>query len=392
MNPKSKFQAYLRDPLALLWRIGASRRLALLLFGALAFALLLSLLFPQAAPGMDATSYAQWLGAVRHRYGMIADWARAWGLDDLRSSWPFRLLLALLAFNLLISFADRLKASPVRRSKRAQLLVLLTHLGVLLALASFGVSERLGWQESVSLAEGQSYNSARLGGLTLAADSVKVLADERGAVVGWQSELSLTEAGQERVRGQLWAGRPWRYRSWLFWQTGYGLAAELVATAERGREERIQALSGQMSPLALGQKGNVLSFRAAGEEGYFAVPGQGLSFRLIGYDALPQRGIEGAVIQIQAYRSGQVTPLWEAFLQDQASLFLDGVEYRFQRNYYAILQLAFAPGLWLFVLGLLMILAGVLSWALTEFPLTGAGLGLSAQRCYNRCLRLLRRR
>ena len=371
MNPRSALLAYLRDPLALLWRIGASRLLSLLLFGLLAFALLLSLLFPQTSPGMDAAASAQWLGAARHRYGMVADWARAWGLDDLRSSWPFRLLLVLLAFNLLISLADRLSATRGQWCKRAQVFALLAHLGMLLALASFLVNERLGWQEDISLAEGQTYISARLGGLALAADSVKVLVDGRGVALGWQSDLSLTGQGQEAARGQVREGRPWRFRGWLFWQTGYGLAAELIATGERGQEETIQALSGQTSPLALGPKGNVLSFRSAGEEGYFAVPGRGLSFRLIAYDALPQRGIAGSVIQIQAYRSGQITPLWETFLQDQASLTLDGVEYRFQKNHYAMLQVSSAPGLWFFGLGLLISLAGVLPGISPKSPRAG---------------------
>ena len=371
MNSRAAFWRYLRDPLALLWRIGASRRLGLFLFAALALVLLLSLCFPQVSPGQDATAYAQWLGAVRHRYGMVADWALAWGLEDVRGSWLFRLLLVLLAFNLLISLADRLNAAPADRFKRAQVRALLPHLGMILALAALLLGERIAWQEDIALAEGQPYSSARLGGLVLGADAVQVLFDGRGAAVGWQSDLSLADQGQEVARGQVRAGRPWLFRDWFFWQTGFGLSAELVAIGEGGREEAVQALLAQGTSVTVGQKSNVLSFRASGEEGYFAVPGRGLSFRLIGYDALPQRGIEGGVIQIQAYRSGQITPLWEAFLQDRASLTLDGVEYQFMRSHYALLRVSFAPGVWVLIAGLAL----TLGW-----PAVAAAPGASLRR------------
>jgi cytochrome c biogenesis protein len=406
MNQRSVLLAYLRDPLALIWRIGCSRRLSLVLFSMLVLALLLSSWFPQATyelPG-DSASYTRWLAAVHQRYGVMTDWARALGLFDLRGSFVFRLLLVAIAYNLLISLADQINSLFARtgelpatndyqpvwviehglasaeamarmrgywqrrrlwiireegsrfflRLPWRQAFALLAHLGLVFALAALLLNERFGWQEArVSLAEGQSYNMARLGGLTLVADSIAVSFGEQSAPLDWQSDLSLMDQGQQLALGQVRAGHPWRFREGLFGQTGFGLAAELVAKGEQGQPELVQAL-----PAQPGQRGQVINFSASGEEGYFAVPGRGLSFRLTYYDALPQRGIEGAVIHIQAYRSGQITPVWESFLQDQASLSLDGIEYRFHRTYYAVLQASFIPGVGMFILGLVMVLAG----------------------------------
>lgn len=99
----------------------------------------------------------------------------------------------------------------------------------------------------------------------------------------------------------------------------------------------------------------------SGDEGYFSVPSQNLTFRLVYYDALPQQGISGPVIHIQVYRGAQTIPIREALLRDEVTWTVDRVTYRLRRGYDAILQVAFVPGAPLTIAGLLlMFVAGLM--------------------------------
>jgi cytochrome c biogenesis protein len=208
-----------RDILDALWRLLSSTQLAVMVLLAVALALALGALFPQAPSQTttDSALYAQWLVSVQGRYGNWFDFLNTMSLFDVYGSWWFRVLLAFLAFGLIIStaervssfwssiyqvrvkrsddsFADesgqtvfsvdqpveqsveRLKAILTRRLCRTlvewgegmvylyadRLWVeggaLLGHIGLIIVLGGTVVTGHLGWQEdAVTLSPGQSY-------------------------------------------------------------------------------------------------------------------------------------------------------------------------------------------------------------------------------------------
>ena len=97
------------DILDTLWRLFSSTQLVAIVLLVVALASALGTLFPQApsqATG-DSAVYAQWLASVQGGYGGWFDFLDTMGLFDLYGSWWFRALLALLAFSLMISVAER---------------------------------------------------------------------------------------------------------------------------------------------------------------------------------------------------------------------------------------------------------------------------------------------
>jgi cytochrome c biogenesis protein ResB len=98
-----------RDILDTLWRLFSSTQLAAIVLLVVALASALGALFPQAPSQAtrDSAVYAQWLASAQGHYGSWFDFLDAMSLFDVYGSWWFRSLLALLAFSLIISTAER---------------------------------------------------------------------------------------------------------------------------------------------------------------------------------------------------------------------------------------------------------------------------------------------
>jgi len=406
---------YLQDPVAALWRVLASRRLAAAVVLLLALLISLSLIFPQLSPAVrsDPVAYGRWLAALRQRYGGAADVVRQLGLTDLRGSWLFRLLLAVVALELVVAVAEQLsdwartrrhnawwKAEPPRqirplpdelperelmpalvalaqeealelsltegdlpailrrRASRRVLWRIVPHLAVLLFLGGLLVNERWGWREAdIPLGTGQAYSLRHGSELVVVNEQMTIQSRQDGALQGWQTTLLLKRDGQPVREGVVAPTQPLRHGWLLFTQPTLGPAIELTAQDEQEQPVLVQTLS---AADALEQAG-VLRFRHPGEEGYFALPARNLTFRLTYYENLPRQGKSGPIFHVQAYRGGQMMPIWEAFLDDSATWTLDRVTLTMERTYYALLTVSFSPGRPLELLGILGVLTGAIA-------------------------------
>ncbi len=414
-NRYSTLLAYLQDPIAALWRILASRRLTVAVVLLLALLISLSLVFPQLSPAVrsDPMAYGRWLAALRQRYGGTADIVRQLGLTDLRGSWLSRLLLAVIALELVTVVAEQLgdwirtrrddawwEAEPPRqirplpaevpecellpalgalvqeealelslsegslpavlrrRASRKALWRIVPHLAALLFLGGLLVNERWGWrEEDISLGPGQAYSLAHGDEIVVVNEQMTIQSGHDGTLQGWQTVLLLQRDGQTVGKGIVAPTQPLRYGWLLFTQPALGPAIRLTAQDEQGQPLLVQTLSGADAL----EQASVLRFRDPGEEGYFALPARNLTFRLTYYEQLPQQGKSGPVFHVQAYRGGQMMPIWEAFLDESATWTLDRMTLTMGRTYYALLTIDFAPGRPLELLGILGVLTGVIA-------------------------------
>lgn len=406
---------YLQDPVAALWRVLASRRLAAAVILLLTLLATLSLIFPQLSPDVrhDPVAYGRWLAVLRQRYGGMADIVRQLGLTDLRGSFLLRLVLAVVALELVVVAAEQLsnwartrrneswwkaelprQIQPIpdapserelmltlralaqqeqlelsltegglpatlrRRPSRKSIWRIVPHLAVLLFLAGLLVDERWGWRDAdIALGIGQAYSLGHGSELIVINERMAIQSRQDGTLQGWQTALLLKRNDQPVRGGVITPTRPFFHQGMLFTQAALGPAIELTAEDERGQPLSVQTLS---TADALEQAG-VLRFRDPGDEGYFTLPTRNLTFRLTYYVALPKQGKSGPVFQVQAYRGGQMMPIWEAFLDDSITWTLDRATLKMRRTYYALLSVSFSPGRPLEMLGILGVLIGAIA-------------------------------
>jgi hypothetical protein len=101
------------DPLDGLWRLLASRYATALLLVCLALLVGIVILVPQRPAEVlsDPVANSRWLGSLSERFGGIANWLAGLRLVDVQHSAPLRIVLGLLAFNLLLALVDLLRPS-----------------------------------------------------------------------------------------------------------------------------------------------------------------------------------------------------------------------------------------------------------------------------------------
>ncbi|MBI2954273.1 MAG: cytochrome c biogenesis protein ResB [Chloroflexi bacterium] len=100
------------DPIDGLWRFFSSTKTAIVLILLVAFASFMGSLIPQvpASYAMDPVSYAQWLAAMREKFGAVANIYDALGLFNVYNVFWFKLLLIILIFSTIICTINRLPA------------------------------------------------------------------------------------------------------------------------------------------------------------------------------------------------------------------------------------------------------------------------------------------
>lgn len=397
MEERRTLSTYLQDPLALLWRIWASRQASLVLLGLSGLALALILALPQAPPSIanDPRAYGRWLAGLRNQYGAALDLLRSLGLLDVRGSWGLRLLLAALAFHLLIRIGDSLAciqialqwdtpegARPWRewaiplaswegleerlesylgrqrfrlrqegnggdtprliamRFPRTLALSLALPVGALLILVGLLLDERYGWQErDLLLGEGQSVAIEHGTGLTLVGEAFAVTPPD------WRSQVALVREGQTVRAAELRPAKPLLFANLLFVQSGLAPSATLAVHDAQGQVVEAHAFGAREE-----REETTVHLRERGDEGYFSVPSQNLAFRL---------RYEGAAdLRVQIFRGGQSIPIRDELLSGEATWNISDVTYRLTRGYKALLQITFAPGVPWMLLGLLLMGAG----------------------------------
>lgn len=398
--------ALLRDPITPLWRALASARAVGLLLACLALALLLSALIPQvpAEARGDVLAYNRWLAETRNAQGPLFGLWQAVGLLDIRASLGMRLLLATLALSIALRAIDlaarlhgwwrgelpsplaeqalagpwdadtaaRLHTWLAARGYRTRLtdkagqlelaawrfpwrtaLMLLAHAGALCLLAGLLLNGRLGWQEAQwPLSVGQRLPIGH--GASLSLEGLEVLAEpgSDGRPAAKVTRLLVWEDGRALRSLLVGPQRPAQVRRILITQAALGPAVSLAALDAAGRPLEVQALSQPAD------EGKDVRFRNNGDERYLFVPAANLTLRLTYYDELPQRSEKLPQLHVEAYRSGQSSPIYDAFHGPDSAWAIGGIAYQMRSAPYALLNLRFLPGLWVMALGLALMLAG----------------------------------
>jgi cytochrome c biogenesis protein len=408
-----------RDILDTLWRLSSSAQLAAIVLLAIALALALGALFPQAPSQAtrDSAVYVQWLASVQGRYGNWFDFLDTTGLFDVYSSWWFRTLLALLAFGLIIStvermaslwlsirqaevkpgddsfveaskqavfsvdrpvgqLVERLKATLTRglcrtRVKREEGMVylyadrlwvegaaLLGHIGLIVVLAGMVVTDRLGWREgAVTLSPGQSYEVGHGLDAVLRFEKLELDAYPDGSPRDYRTYVQIIEddAELEQVIG---VNRPFTYRGVSFYQISHGMAVAVKASDQDGHPLLLQSFADGAETAAVVS----LPFWGHQSERHFAVLDRDIVFQLVFYQSLPDRGYDGPVFLVQAYRGSAIEPVYSGFVEKSRSLKVDGVTYHLALDPYSVLRIVRDQAIAVVVLGLLLTIVGHFLW------------------------------
>jgi hypothetical protein len=171
------------------------------------------------------------------------------------------------------------------------------------------------------------------------------------------SAVTVERDGMAPAVGVAGFGRPYRHGQVWVAQRAIGPALAATAHDAEGRPLLLQVQGSTGDPSETAH----LLFTAYETEQTFAVPEQDLTFRVVSYPALPERGIGGPVFLVEAYDADQpAEPVLDQLVPSEAGVELDGATYSFQRSRYVALEVSHQPGALVLLLGWSVILAGVL--------------------------------
>jgi len=408
-----------RDILDTLWRLFSSTELAAVVLLVVALASALGAFFPQAPSQAtrDSAVYAQWLASAEGRYGSWFDFLDAMSLFDVYGSWWFRALLALLAFGLIISTAERvislwpsirqagvkqddesfvdaskqavfsvdrpveqlverLKAMLTRRLCRTlvereegmvylyadrlwvEAAALLGHIGLIVILAGVVVTNRLAWQEdAVTLSPGQSYEIGHGLDAVLRFKKLELDAYPNGSPRDYRTYVQIIEDDAE-VEQIIGVNRPFTYRGVSFYQISHGMAVAVKASDQDGQSLLLQSFAEGAETAAVVS----LPFWGHQSERHFAVPAQDVVFQLVFYQSLPDHGYDGPVFLVQAYQGSAIEPMYSGFIEKSSSLKVGGATYHLALDQYSVLRIVRDPAVAVVVWGLLLTIVGHFLW------------------------------
>lgn len=406
-----------------LWRFVSSGYVTLFLFAVLAVALALAMIFPQLPASLEAGERVRQLDALTSSYRELGPILRQIGIFTILDGLWLRLTAGLLAYSLLLRLADRgrrlaavwrpvdavpaprpsgatgrvtVVAAPqealaavqqIMRSRYSTLLVetteksarvygrrgergaaadLLFTISLLLLLAGLLINATAGWYTvELPLMAGEAARFPFAGGLEIAFDGFA--ADEAG------SRAIVAVAWADGRRVELRPGRYWPARAGHLWIIRLGEGPVLVARASSA--DRPLLLQMLAVGAAAGEEIRA-SFPQARTEQAFAIPERNLTFRVVSYDALPGQGIGKPVFLVEAYRGDEPTPILTQLVEARTTFALDDVTVDLRRERYAVLMAAYAPGLILLIVAVLLALAAMLlavgggyaeTWAVLSF-------------------------
>ena len=400
------------DILDRLWRIASGQTAQLVLLALLTLSLLLGSLLPQlsSAEVTDPALASRWLSSTAARYGAAGMVLRTLGLLDIAHALWFRLLLALLAFHLLLRAAEaarmawtvlsdrrpappappdlphatsasllpplpqaavavrtQLAASGLRvlggeeeetatgaclyadRARLGVLAPVLANVGALLLLWGLFINSGWGWQTSeLLLAPGQESALQHDTGLSLRL--------EKSASTGSGQLLFLHDQG-ETVARPLALARPARYRGIGVYQTGDGPALLVRGEDETGQPLSLQPLTGEATVADTVS----LIFDQPQAERHFTVPERNLALRVVVQPPSSADQTGQPSFLLEAYQGGNSDPLLTTSLSRNSVLEVGGARFELTPERYRVLRATRAPGLaWLLAGGLFILLAAAL--------------------------------
>jgi len=400
-----------RDILDALWRIGSAGTTRLVLLVLLALSVALGTLLPQlpVTAAADPAMANRWLSTIATRYGTWGTLLRAINLFDIAHAFWFRLLLALLAFHLLLCAVEVIQTawaalgshrhpppfppdvSHVRwlslppplheavaivqsqlAARRLRVLVeaeetavsaqlyadrarfgvlgsLLSNVGALFLLMALFINSVLGWQTAdLLLAPGQETALGHGTGLNLRLVTAASAAD--------RGRLLFLGASGEAVERPLAFAHPALYGGISVHQTGDGPALMVRGEDEAGRPLALQPLAAE------GTAAETVSliFDQPQAERHLTVPARNLALRLVAYTTSPGSQADHPTFLLQVYRGGSSEPILDTLISEGSTLEVNGARLEFMPERYAVLQVIHAPGLPLLLAGGWLLLVGAI--------------------------------
>jgi hypothetical protein len=237
---------------------------------------------------------------------------------------------------------------------------LLAYAGALILLAGLLLNGLAGWRTAeIALAPGGSTALGRAGAPWLSLEELtgsELNPIARIGLAGRENETpastGLAAAGHPIRRGNLWIALRFA-----------GPALQASAKDSRGRPLLLQSLKpGDAGGLSEGEVGEEvhLLFGQTDVEQEFALPSANLTFRVVSYPSLPERGINVPVFLIEVYEGDEPAPALSDFVEDKAILVLNGSTLDLRRDRYATVEAAYLPGLLPLLLGWLALFSGVI--------------------------------
>lgn len=384
------------------WSFLASQRLALILILLLAAASLIGVLLVQAPSSAlaDPGAYARWLTQVRPKYGGVSDLLSALGLLNVFGTWWFRLLLALLAANILVCTLNRggtlLRAALVRprvdmpadffqraklraavgvhglafaqaedlvgkalrrsgyqvllqrrgeilhavgdRNRFAPVGTLVHHLGLVALLAGFVIGGMWGYEDrGFVVAEGET-RTLGTGGLAVRLDAFFDEYYPEGPPKDYRSHVTLFDQGREVSQATVRVNEPVIYNGVRLHQSFFGPAASMEV-----RDSREALLASETVPLAWSAQDRPV--------GSFVIPSKGVEVYVVGpASSFIDSAIPPGQVRLEVYRVGNPAPFVVANAVQGQPLTLGDLTYTFVRERqfsgFSVVQDPGRPVLW----------------------------------------------
>ncbi len=393
-----------QHPIDRLWRLMAGNRLLALVLALLGVTVVLGMALPQ-VPGdlSQQPAGSRWLAEASSRFGGLGGIMQQAGLFNLWQSPWLRLLLGLLAFIMLLRLAQSMiglrstdptmmaveaqrwplqaafaLSAPLdaslselahdlrqegwevvasqstaeafigaERSRWGRLAAPALYLGVLLALAGLWVGQVFGWQEGgVVLVPGQATPLQHSQGVAL------VLLDNGEG----EPSVALQHSGVTMASRPFSASGAVRLPGMTVRRVDAGQMLAVNGFDADGNPLQLRLLDQQTPP----QTTVYLVFDQPRAERAFLAPDRQLAFSVVAFPALPERGFNGPTFLVQALQVGQSDPVFNEFVEGDASLLLGANRFELRSGEYAAVRVSHNPGQPLVVLGGLCALAGMM--------------------------------
>lgn len=209
--------------------------------------------------------------------------------------------------------------------------------------------------------------------LTGQADTEAAVAAIAGAGDALQAHVALTD-GRGRREGWVAFGRPLRWGNWWVAQKAAGPALAVTATDAAGQPLLLQELA---AGGAVGEALHLVFQETEGEQA-FAIPARNLALRAVAYTTLSEQDSDRPVFLVEAFRGADPTSVASELVATEATLTVDDTTIALRRDHFVVLSAAYLPGLWLWLAGALLLLAGV-TWQIGWGP-TRAWVDMVADR------------
>ncbi len=346
-------------PLDGLWRLCLAPRTTAILALITAFLIALGLALPQVPHSLaaDPGGLARWLGGLEVQRGAWLGWAARVGLLSIYSSTGFRLMWAMLGLVALVTTADGVLAWHERRGRHPFPWHLLAYVGLLVLLGGALMEERVGWEQERLLVGDRPVAIGPAGqGLVLQRP-----ATAKDAL--WSEVPVLWRQGAAHGEARLRNGRPLVIFPLTLHLQHAGPAARVRAADSSGQVITLDdpAAGGRLEAEV------TLRFRQPGESHYLGIPARDWVLRV----AYQPSSLGGSPFALWVYQGLNALPLAQAALTDNGTLTVGEIHLFWQVLPYAELRAALHPGLGLWAVGWLLLLAGLGASLAGRWP--GAG-------------------